>query len=175
MVPEVEGVPADASSLIYVAKCDSFREVQVCVPLILVSPSVWEEAVDAGERIGAPEVALIKAAAETGWLQRATLETGTARLARSLAAGERLGRGESEVLALGRLVGRCIIDEGRAARVAASMGIASVPTLLLPALGYRSDRLGRSEAIELMRCLAVVTGATAAVVFAAEELLGGRG
>lgn len=168
-----EGVPADASSLIYIAKCDSFREVQRCAPLILVTPSVWEEAVEGGEQIGAPE-ALIRVAAETGWLQRVALEKEAARLARSIPAGERLGRGEREVLAMGRLVGRCIVDEGRAARVAASMGIASVPTLLLPALGYRSDRLDRSEAVDLMRCLAVVTGATAAVIFAAEALLGGR-
>ena len=169
-------LPTDASSLICIAKCDAFVEIAPCVETMLVPPSVWAEAVEAGERIGAAEVSEIRAAEAAGSVRRIGLDAQQTRLARALANSERLGKGESEVLALGRQDGRCIVDEGRASRVAASMGIAAVPTLLLPVIGYREGRMDLAEAFGLVRRLAVVAGARAEVVFAIEQALkGGTG
>jgi predicted nucleic acid-binding protein len=170
-----KGIPADASSLIYIAKCDAFREMARCVPLVLVPLAVWEEAVEAGDRIGAPEVGRIKQASRVGLLERVDLSAGEIRVAHTLAETHRVGRGESEVLVLGKRHGRCIVDEGRASRVALSMGITPIPTLLLPVLGYRSGAIGRRGALDLIRRLAVVAGAKAEVVFAIEAELSGGG
>src|SRR5438552_1395668 len=108
---EEEEFPADASSLIYIAKCDAFDEVARCVSHFLITPSVWEEPVEAGERIRAPEVSRIRKAHRSGLLRRIPLNEDEMKVARSWAKTYRLGRGESEVLAVARRVGRCVIDE----------------------------------------------------------------
>src|SRR3990172_1059072 len=95
-----EVLPGDASSLIYIAKADAFEEIMSCVVAIEVPPSVWHEAVEEGERVGAPEVPRIRDAGPRGLPRRAGREEPQAALAASIAAEHRLGRGESEVLAL---------------------------------------------------------------------------
>jgi predicted nucleic acid-binding protein len=92
-------------------------------------------------------------------------------LAGSLAGDHRLGRGESEVLALGRRLGRAIVDEGRASRVAAALGIRRVSTLFLPVLGAQGRAMTRADAIAFLRRLALATGARAEAVYAIEEFL----
>lgn len=170
-----QGAPADASSLIYIAKCDAFGEIHRVVPSILVPASVWEESVEAGQRVSAPEVQRITDALDAGFLRRTGLSRIGRQHARTLAETHRLGRGESEVLTLARSPGTCIVDEGRASRIAVSMGITPVPTLLLPVAGHRWGVMTREEALDLVRRLAVVTGTRAEVVFAIEEeLSGGR-
>jgi predicted nucleic acid-binding protein len=166
-----EELPADASTLIYLAKADAFDEAAACVSRILVPPSVWREAVDEGERIGALEVPRIRAAAEAGVLAR--VDPSEAELARAsaLAAQYRLGAGESEVLALAMPARRAIVDEGRAARVAQSLGIVPVSTLFLPVLGRRAGTLDARTAIAMLRKLAGVIGARAEAVFAIEQEL----
>jgi predicted nucleic acid-binding protein len=164
-------IPADASTLIYIAKADAFREIQRCVPAILVSPSVWREAVLEGERIGAAEVPRITAAADVGSVRRAEVsETDLAR-AMSIAAEYRLGAGESETLALGTRIGRAIVDEGRATRVAAALGVAAVSTLFLPVIGKRHGRLDEEAAVRLLHRLAIVISPRAEVLLAIEQHL----
>ena len=166
-----KAIPADASTLIYLAKADAFDEIRNCVPEITVTPAVWHEAVLEGERIGAPEVPRIVEAARAGGLRRVELSSHEQATADSIAAEHRLGRGESEVLALGIGIGRAIVDEGRASRVAEALGVFPLSTLFLPVLGRRGGRLDEDQAVHLLRRLAVVTGATAEVVFAIEERL----
>lgn len=166
-----EAYPADASSLIYIAKADAFEEIMSCIEGIDVPPGVWREAVDAGERIGAAEVPRIRDAEARRFLKRLSLDEDQVTLAASIASEHRLGRGESEVLALAQPGLRAIVDEGRAARAARDLGIVVVSTLFLPVLGRERGGLTASEAVALLRRLAVPTGATAAAIYAIEDHL----
>lgn len=168
---KAKAIPADASTLIYLAKADAFDEIRHCVHKITVTPGVWHEAVLQGERIGAPEVPRIVEAAKAGGLRRVELSADEQATADAIAAEHRLGRGESEVLALGVRVGRAIVDEGRASRVAEALGVFPLSTLFLPVLGRQGGQLDEDQAVHLLRRLAVVTGAAAEVVFVIEERL----
>jgi predicted nucleic acid-binding protein len=166
-----EELPGDASTLIYLAKADAFELAEKCVRTILVPPSVWREAVSEGERIGALEVPCIRAAAEAGSLRLVELSEREETLAATIARIDRLGSGESEVLALASRIGRAVVDEGRAARVAEARGIIVVSTLFLPVLGRRSGDLDEEQAVDLLRMLATVIGPRAGVVYAIEQQL----
>jgi predicted nucleic acid-binding protein len=167
MLP-VEELPTDASTLIYLAKADTFAEAEACVGRMAVPPSVWREAVDAGERLGYPDVPRIRAAEQVRILGRVELTASQQDVAAAIAAEHRLGVGESEVLALATSGGRALVDEGRAARAAHALGIVPVSTLFLPVLGRRRRALSTREATDLLRKLAIVTGARAEVVFELE-------
>ncbi|MGH3024845.1 MAG: hypothetical protein ACRDLR_00140 [Gaiellaceae bacterium] len=164
-----EDPPGDASTLIYLAKADGFTFAARCVDWIVVPPSVWREAVVDGERIGAPEVPLIREAEQHAFLSRVSLGATEQRDADEIATGNRLGLGESEVLALGRAKKTAIVDEGRAARVAESLGILTVSTLFLPVLGVRRRSMRNTEAVAFLHRLAIVAGARAEVVFEIEQ------
>lgn len=164
-------VPGDASTLIYLAKADACEEASTGVSPILVPPAVWREAVDEGERVGAPDVSRIREAAGAGLLRRVRLSDAEEDLAASIATEHRLGLGESEVLAVARRQARALIDEGRAARVATALGIVPISTLFLPVLAQREGAVDTPSAVELLRRLAVVTGARADAVFAIEQQL----
>lgn len=164
-------LPADASSLIYLAKADAFEEVALCVPTIQVPPAVWREAVEDGERIGAIEVPRIRDALEVGSLQRFALSESQIRLAGVLASENRIGGGESEVLAVASPGTRVILDEGRASRVARNLGVIPIPTLFLPVLGLGARDLAYEEALNLLRRLAAVTGARSDAALLLEQEL----
>lgn len=136
--------------------------------------SVWREAVDEGERIGAPEVGRIRAAAERGTLRRVALSPNVETESEAIRASRRLGLGESEVIALGKESGWAIVDEGRASRVARTLGIRTLSTLFLAVMGHRRGQLARDEAVALLRRLAVVANASAEAVLAIERHLGGQ-
>lgn len=167
-------VPGDASTPIYLAKADAFTEASLCIGTILVTPSVWREAVEEGERVGAPEVGRIRAAQERGLLRRVELSPETEAEAETTRASHRLGLGEREVIALGREVGWAIVDEGRASRVSRALGLRALSTLFLPVIGHRRGQLTQQEATELLRRLAVVANASAEAVLAIERHLGGQ-
>jgi predicted nucleic acid-binding protein len=167
----MEVAAADASTLIYIAKADVFREVAECVRKLLAPPAVWREAVVQGERVGAAEVPRIRAAEAAGILERVELSESERRLAGTLAVENRLGSGESEVLAIGLSLGRALIDEGRASRVGRGLGVVAVSTLFLPLIGRDSGRLSSSDATALLRRLAAVTGARSDVVQEIEKEL----
>lgn len=164
-------MPADASSLIYLAKASAFEQASACVPALVAPPAVWSEAVDAGRRIGAPEVDRIVQAHERGFVRRAEPADELAQRSAAIALEHRLGAGESEVLALAGPREVVVVDEGRATRVALSLGLVPVSTLFLPVLGRRRGTLDEAESIALLRRLAVVTGASADATFAIEEVL----
>lgn len=168
---ETAGRPTDASSLIYLAKAEAFEPVRACVGRLVVPPSVWRESVAAGERMGAFEVARIRLAQEDGIVKRVELSERFGVRAREIAARYLLGSGESEVLALGRRGERVIVDEGRATRVAESLGLMPASTLFLPVLGATGGRLDATSALDLLHRLAVVTGARADVTLRLERVL----
>lgn len=166
-----EELPADASSLIYLAKADAFAEVALCVQTIQVPPAVWREAVEDGESIGAPEVPRIRDALEAGSLQHVDLTAAQTRLAGTIAGENRIGSGESEVLAVARPGARVILDEGRATRVAHSLGVIPLPTLFLPVVGHRAGDLALNDALDLLRRLAAVTGVRSDTALVIEQEL----
>ena len=166
-----QAYPADASSLIYIAKADAFEEIVSCVDKIEVAPSVWREAVDAGEAIGASDVPRMREAEARGFLRRVSLAADQVALAASTAAEHRLGRGESEMLVLAQRGAQAIVDEGRAARAAQRLGILPVSTLFLPVLGRARGTLTAGDAVELLRRLAIPTGASAEAVYTIEAYL----
>jgi predicted nucleic acid-binding protein len=167
----MEEAPADASTLIYIAKADAFHDVAWCVSRLLVPQGVWREAVVEGERVGAAEVPRIHAAEAADLIVCMELSEAMQALASTIAAENRLGIGESEVLAIGRGLGHAIIDEGRGSRVARALGLVPYSTLFLPILGRRSGQLSATRAVGLLGRLATVTGARSDVVQAIEREL----
>jgi hypothetical protein len=165
-----EELPADASCLIYLARMDGFRVAARCVDALVVGPAVWREAVEDGERFGYDDAERIRAATETGFVRRVVPEPEELAFAGELATTWRLGQGESEALALGRGPGRAVVDDGRAAKVAVTIGIEPVSTLFLPAFGAMRG-LEEGEAVQLLRQLAVVMSARAEAVFVIENFI----
>lgn len=164
-------MPADASTIIYLAKADAFGPAATCMGEIIVGSAVWRESVEAGERRGAIEVARIRVAAESGHLKRIALSATAEAKSREIAKRYALGSGESEVLALARRGGWVLMDEGRGTRVAEWLGIIPVSTLHIPVVGGARHRLSNPGALELLRRLAVVVGARADLVLRLEEII----
>lgn len=160
--------------MIYVAKADAFEEAVACVGPIGASPSVWSESVEAGERIGAPEVTRIRVAADMSFVQHVSLDEELDGLATSVATEHRLGAGESEVIALATRTGTALLDEGRATKAAAALGVLVISTLFFPVIGLQAGRIDQERAVALLRRLAPGTGATAAVVQTIEQHLRGE-
>jgi len=97
--------------------------------------------------------------------------TGLRRRRHGCAGRFRLGAGESEVLASARRGGEVLVDEGRATRVAESLGLVPVSTLFIPVLGVVRGQLDLPSARDLLHDLAVVTGARADVVLRLERIM----
>lgn len=167
-----EALPGDASTLIYLAKADAFAVAHHCLKRILAPPGVWREAVEDAERLAYPDVPRIRDAVEDGFVVRVELDDDAQVLAGTIATEHRLGVGESEVLALGRGTGRALLDDGRAARVAPTLGVQPVSTLFLPVLGCVHGGLESSAAVAFLRRLAIVTGARAETVYEIEAFIG---
>lgn len=165
-----EELPADASCLIYLARTDTFSLAARCVPVLIVVPAVWRETVEDGERYGYTDAARIRSAEEGGSLSRDDLDDTQWALAARIGNRWRLGRGESETLAVASGVGQALVDDGRAARVAVAIGVGPVSPLFLPALGVMRG-VPKAEAISFLRRLAVVMNARAEAVFAVEEFI----
>lgn len=164
-------VPADASSLIYLAKADAFDLAGQVVKPILAPPSVWREAVLAGEEVGAAEVPRIVLAERDGLVRRIDLSESEQRLAAAIAARNRLGSGESEVLTVAPTGALAIVDEGRATRVARSRGITPISTLFLAVIGRDTGDLDHDQAVDLLRRIAAVIGVRSDVTLALEHEL----
>src|SRR5215211_5585126 len=162
-------VASDASSLIYLAKADAFEDAVAAVGVLLIPSAVWDEAVVAGEQIGATEVPRMHAAVQRGLARRIELDDEQRALATTIRTEHRLGAGESEVLAWG-VESRCaLLDEGRATRVAERLGVVPVSTLFLPLVGRRDRALDEERALSFLRKVAVVTGARAETTFVIER------
>ncbi len=172
-MPSAGEIPADASSMIYVAKANAVELLHRVFPRVDVPPAVWREAVIRGEEKGAPEVIRIRQAERRAWLRQTTLTPAQHRASRSLAAASRLGEGESQVIAVTRPGQRCILDDKRAVRVARNRGIRPISTLLVPVIGWRRNLINADEAVRLVRLLGVASGALAETTLVLEEEITG--
>lgn len=161
----------DASTLIYLAKAQAFGEVALFLRPILAPPTVWVEAVDQGDAIGASEVNRIREAEEKGLITRVALTPSIRRQATRLRQRHRIGQGESEVIAMTEIGDLVIVDEGRATNVALALGLIPLSTLFLPLLGIRVDALTEEEAKSLLHRLAGPTGARSSTISEIEKRL----
>lgn len=162
--------PADASCLIYLAKAGAYDALVPKFGLLLASASVWFEAVDEGERIGAPEVDIIRVAHGQGMVRRVELSASEVQRAKRLRS-RGFGRGESDVLALGARTGSVVIDEGKGSRIARERGLEAISVLRIPVIHFERGRMDEREAIHWTRRLAEVMNVTADVLAAIERRL----
>jgi hypothetical protein len=139
--------------------------------VLVVGNAVWREAVEDGERFGYQDAQRIRRAHADEFVRRVALDDALSAMAGNIASTWRLGQGESETLALGQSARVAIVDDGRAARVAAALGIQPVSTLFLPVLGIRGE-LSAVEARRFLHELAVVMSARAEAIFEIEKHLG---
>ncbi len=168
---KISGIPVDASTLIYLAKADGVAAASACFAGLLVPPAVWVEVVDAGAQRGSRDVDRVRAAAETGLVNRHALPAPLLTRSRKLAARFGLGAGESEVLALGTVHGVVLLDEHRAARAGKALGITTIETIVVPALCVYARTLPRQAAIELMHEIARHTFVRAEMLLRVERLI----
>jgi predicted nucleic acid-binding protein len=162
--------PADTSTLIYLAKATGFEIARAAVDVLVVPPAVWEEAVVAGRDRGIPDVEAIVEATDKGVIRRAEWSSPLDEDAAAIGERHRLGRGESQVIVLGSRVGAAVIDEGKASRVAESLGIEVVSTLLLPLLAAGRG-IPKSAAVAGLRRLASTVGVRADVLLMLEAAI----
>jgi predicted nucleic acid-binding protein len=165
------GIPADSSSVIYLAKAGGLAVASARFGPLLMAPAVWTEVVVAGGRAGRTEVATIEQAVDAGHVRRTAFNSTLRKSAHQLAHQFGLGAGESEVLALGPGFELVLIDEHRATRAARAMGVWSIETALVPALCVQADVLDAAAALELLDAIGRHTKVRAELVFRVRQLI----
>ena len=169
------GILSDASTLIYLAKADALHDAGALLGALLVPPAAWRETVESGERRGQLDKARIRSARDQGLLHIVELDPAIERRAIEIRRRRRIGFGESQVLATARKGSLVLMDDRRAARVAASMGMSTARTISLPVLCWRRGLMDSSGAVELLRRLTRAVGVRADVLIRLEaELLEGE-
>lgn len=165
------GTPADASTLIYLAKADAVGLAARCIGTLEVPPSAWREAAEARQEKYQQEVGRMRLGEQSGFLRRVPLTERIKRRAGEIAFRYHLGAGESEVLALGDPGSHVILDETRALRVAEELGLAPIRTLRIPLLGVSQGRLSGHAAMDMFHRLAVESNARTEIVVRLEHSL----
>ncbi len=147
-------MPADASSLIYLAKAGALSVAADLFGPLAATPAVWREAVDLGEKRGSPDARAIREAWEKKVVQQVGLDAADLARAEEIAQEFGLGSGESEVLALGGRLEAVVLDDHRATRAARHLGILCMETIVIPGLCVHARILDRSQALALLDELA---------------------
>jgi predicted nucleic acid-binding protein len=163
-----EELPADASTLIYLAKARAFDVVTACEMALLAVPGVWREAVEDAEAAGYADAAAIREAGRVGRVRRLDLHADQEQRASEIASTHRLGQGESETLAVAGSGERVLVDDGRATRVARALGLVPLSTLFLPVLAVRSGGMERRDALTRLHSIATAANARAETVITLE-------
>lgn len=123
----MESMPVvpDASPLIVLGKMEQAELLRKLYGRVLVTPSVWEEAVTRGREMGARDAAYLEKFAEGQRISRARLSAREQELAQRLRNEARVGRGESEVLAVANIrKALAVLDEKAARAAAVGLGVA---------------------------------------------------
>jgi predicted nucleic acid-binding protein len=148
-------VVADAGPLLALAKIDGLGALFRLFPQILIPPAVHEETVVAGQRLGAPDAALLEACCKDRRLDLATPSPPFLPVLRGLGRGEE----ESIRLAIDRKADWLLIDDYDARQAAqASFRAAGVATGIKGTLGvivsaHQAGHLSQREAIERVNAL----------------------
>jgi predicted nucleic acid-binding protein len=148
-------VVSDAGPLMALAKVDGLSALFRLFPQILIPPAVHEETVIAGQRLGAPDAALLEACCHDRTLKI------TVPSSASILMMQGLGRGEEESirLAIERRADWLLIDDFDARQAAlASFRSAGVSTRIKGTLGilvsaHQEGYLSQREAIERVNAL----------------------
>jgi predicted nucleic acid-binding protein len=164
-----EEIPADASTLIYLAKARAYDVITACQLTLLAAAGVWREAVEDGEAAGYMDAAAIKEAEIANQLKRVDLTGNQEQRASEFATTHRLGQGESEALALASPGGRILVDDGRATKVAQALGLVPLSTLFLPVLAARAGQMSTRDALGMLRSIATAANARAEAVIVLEK------
>jgi predicted nucleic acid-binding protein len=148
-------VVSDAGPLMALAKIDGLNALFRLFPRILIPPAVHEETVVAGQRLGAPDAALLDACCKERKLDLAVPNLPL------LFVEQRLGRGEEESirLAIEQRADWLLIDDYDARQAAeASFRAAGVATGIKGTLGvivsaHQEGYLSQGEAIDRVNAL----------------------
>lgn len=117
-------VVSNSSPLIALAKTGRLRLLKEIYDRVAIGPEVHFEVVDAGKRVGAPEVRLVETALEEGWVWRVRLTPAESRLTARILKGARLHAGEAQTIALARSRNwMALLDDKEARAVAEALGV----------------------------------------------------
>jgi len=109
-------IVVDASAFIALAKVGRLRLLPEACGWAGITPAVRREVVEEGRAAGAPEVRQIERAIEEQWIREVRLSVAEKKLARQMVTGARLGKGESESLALARSRNWTVVLDDKEAR-----------------------------------------------------------
>ncbi len=158
-------VVADASPLIALAKLQRLRLLNDLYGVVLICPAVKGETIDAGRAVRAGGVEQIETALEDRWLRPVRLTAHERDMIERLAGRTRLGRGETESIALAsarRL--RLIVDDKEARSVAAAARVEHLGTAGTLLEAHFRQRLDFGELEAALSDLADVLWLSPAVV-----------
>ncbi|MBC8448388.1 MAG: hypothetical protein H8D78_11625 [Chloroflexi bacterium] len=164
-------VVSDASPLIYLAKMNQLPLLAQVVGAVAIPPTVYREAVEAGQRQGRPDADRIATAIKEQIILRLELTAQETRWAHELSIDPSLGRGECEVIACAvhrRLT--VLLHDRRARRVAAAHEVRTMQAVDVLFLALLRRHTSLAEFKHLLRDLAVLTGMDAATLLEREGL-----
>lgn len=143
-------------------KLELLKELDIA----MMTPAVYEEAVEGGRKINAGEVRDIEAALAEGWIQRRELSQAESNVANEIAHGSPLGRGEAESIALASSIddGLLVVDDLQARAVARAMGVRHLGTAALLLQAHVRGILTYEELADSLRELTEVIWLSPAVV-----------
>jgi predicted nucleic acid-binding protein len=114
-------IVSDASPLIILAKANRIRLLPQLYETVAVPPSVWREAVEAGDR--RPETHLLEEASQS-WLRVKGLPSKAVRVSSTLRRATPLGSGEADAIALAEALDTAVLmDDSIAVDVARMRGL----------------------------------------------------
>lgn len=142
-------VVADSTVLIFLAKLDRLDWLLATYDPVLVPTAVYEEVVERGKDVGAPDAVLVEDAIDDGWIEVHDSEI------REDVARYDLEAGETAVLslALARDHDEVLVDEESVREVARLHGLRPHGTLSFLFVGIRDGAITFDEFLELLETL----------------------
>jgi len=164
-------IVSDASPLIYFAKMDKLAFLVRVIGPVGISPAVFQEAVEAGRRLGRRGADRIADAIESGLIVQLDVSEQEIELANRLGADPRLGPGECETIACAfhRHL-KALLHDKKARRLAASHHVRTMQPADVLFLALLRRHVSLEEFKLLLRHLAMVTGMDGATLLEREAL-----
>lgn len=158
-------IVADSTLLIGLARIGRLGLLKELYGRVLVPPSVHEEVVMEGKRLGKAGAEEIERAVQAGWVKTATLTRGQMRRAEAYRASGGIGKGEAEAVALAEGRGLAVIvDDRYARRLAGTVGLELMGTAAVLLEAHWQGFLSKTEFAGSLRELGRVTWLSPEVV-----------
>ncbi len=149
----IPAVP-DASPLIALSKMESLDLLIKLYKKVIVTPSVWKEAVAEGKAMGARDAAYLEKVARKNRFSAARLTLQEKGLVQFLRDEAGIGMGEAEVLAIAKSrKALAVLDEKGARAVAVGLGVAHTGTAGLLFEAFLRSLLDYEELVALLERL----------------------